>query len=744
MPLDRLHSERLHHGAAAQVLHPAHLEPSRLTAEMAELVRDRAIAYTAAAPPSMTISGLCVFCRTPQTLSREGWKAHLLAHTNEKSSLCRSCHAQFDAPTQCTACHRPKMVTTFGAIASSSALHGFLCKECNAVQVGEESMRRHIVAAHPAAGPCVAAHYALVQLLPDMVRVRPPTVCQPIIAGRLYACCIADCQRCFDDANAWQAHIYAAHGCHERQRAPVQCRHCNATIANWTAEKLLKHTMLHAQSVYQCGICKRGEHTHSAMIQHMVDRHAEQSARRLRFLHWHRRPRGGHFDRMAEHEVCIKCRSCGLRFVTVQDVRRHVADVHRSRNIRLSVVECVKATVAGGETDYRTRELFVPVQQAFECKRCNAAIGSKALLLAHHERQHAAEPLAVAVSETWHVAGIDADKSLQNARNLAIDRNVLFVCVHCYKGGQHGYYATVETVFAHWLREHSADRLLNGAEPDRVAALSSARTPPEAGSVRTPQPFQFYADELMACYHCDLISTHQGLRKHHEHAHPTDPLAIRADSGDDHKPNAPRQQCNPKAFSPQFLDHLRTLQVPAKYRCLHCSLVFDTNQLYTNHHCQVHAHLLWSYERPSTLELDHCIAGCCLQRIKPDQLLDHVAHVKHGFECKQCDYKVSDPYEMAEHNVDRHRLGSSAMQMYSTFLQNVFWRTEFVFGNGLTVNQNNLRPTEYFRWQRYQAFIADAIVARKERSARRQRRPDEVDDERAGEETAQENVQKDG
>lgn len=550
------------------------------------------------------------------------------------------------------------------------------------VQVHKESMRQHIITMHPytsssssssstSSSAPIRNYYVRVQLVPDLTALtqRISDSC-PRDKRTLYKCGIGACNVICANQTAFEVHLSTTH---RRDMSRFQCWHCSKSIEKWTVDTVVQHMLRHSHIIFKCTVCKDLFERHQDIVDHMKSDHRRVFSQKC-WIYQNCRMRFGTF--CAQHELVIKCRTCNVHLASMADANGHVADVHRSRNVALSLIEWIKETTLNGLTKHRMAEMPLAVKQDFHCKRCNSheAMSSKADLLTHYQRNHVMESMAIDLTETWLMN--------DDSQTTSIERNTLFVCAHCYRANATlaYYYATAHDVHTHWQRFH--------------------------GKSMEPKPFQFYTTELMACFHCNAISTFDGLRKHHNEKHAAEPFVIRSNAGANSvEISRIRKNFNPKPFSKELLSHLQSIDVNAKYQCLRCKQFFDTEQSYNEHQVAQHPTQIRQFVRVLDNELDYCIAACCSKCIQPMDMIEHLQMSPHCFECSGCAFKTSDIFEMATHRTKQHGIDTNQRKFLTAFVRNVFWRTEFVFRNGLVVNKNNLFLSTFFDWEQYEKFI---------------------------------------
>lgn len=122
---------------------------SRLTTAMAkEVQQDRPKLVAVAKYPSNPnrfVEAKCHFCDSIKDFSIQYWPDHIRGHTGEYSNECRVCKMSFGSPT--THCSLTTVRVSEG-LKSNHDLIGYLCLECNYVQVEETNIVQHLKTQH--------------------------------------------------------------------------------------------------------------------------------------------------------------------------------------------------------------------------------------------------------------------------------------------------------------------------------------------------------------------------------------------------------------------------------------------------------------------------------------------------------------------------------------------------------------------------------------------------------------------
>lgn len=110
--------------------------------------------------------GLCYFCEENKTMSSSGWETHIITHTGEKLYTCEGCHLNFDQKSnhdddKC----RSELVNIFRANSTDRSLVGFMCKECNYLQIELKRIIEHLTNEHAYECPAEKYHYEKLTLV---------------------------------------------------------------------------------------------------------------------------------------------------------------------------------------------------------------------------------------------------------------------------------------------------------------------------------------------------------------------------------------------------------------------------------------------------------------------------------------------------------------------------------------------------------------------------------------------------
>lgn len=97
------------------------------------------------------IKGLCYFCETKTIKgSKSAMERHILTHTGEKMFHCKTCNERMNSRRGHNS--KCKIVNIFEVESIDSSM-GYVCKDCNFVQISRESILKHLENEHGFLGP---------------------------------------------------------------------------------------------------------------------------------------------------------------------------------------------------------------------------------------------------------------------------------------------------------------------------------------------------------------------------------------------------------------------------------------------------------------------------------------------------------------------------------------------------------------------------------------------------------------
>lgn len=121
------------------------------------------------------IVGICYFCDEIEALKKSSWRKHILNHTGEKRFTCTLCNSKVNYKKQ----HDSKILRNISkcegilfdiceANSSDGSYVGFMCNDCNYIQIKLDRMIQHLTKGHDYDLPTENHHYQKLKLLPSI------------------------------------------------------------------------------------------------------------------------------------------------------------------------------------------------------------------------------------------------------------------------------------------------------------------------------------------------------------------------------------------------------------------------------------------------------------------------------------------------------------------------------------------------------------------------------------------------
>lgn len=197
------------------------------------------------------ITGLCFFCEQIKSQSKDTWMKHLLSHTGELLYHCTNCKTGLK-DKNVSHCKQPKLMTIFEYNdPMNGTLTGFMCKECNYVQISKKQMINHLREQHELSNEELIHYSEKITLVPDLRPIRSNFEYKFIKDDLLYKCNICDEQ--LADIDEFQVHFDSAHigtPIHEYKCPCGQIQKLNGSILY-----ALPHMSQHSESLFKCMSC---------------------------------------------------------------------------------------------------------------------------------------------------------------------------------------------------------------------------------------------------------------------------------------------------------------------------------------------------------------------------------------------------------------------------------------------------------------------------------------------------------
>lgn len=118
------------------------------------------------------IEGNCYFCETTKSMSKSSWEKHLLTHTGERKFYCTECETRFEQQQHHDKECPGKPANIFHLNSPTGILAGFLCKDCNYLQIHREQLVNHLKNEHGYVDPREHYHYNQFTLVPSFVAAK--------------------------------------------------------------------------------------------------------------------------------------------------------------------------------------------------------------------------------------------------------------------------------------------------------------------------------------------------------------------------------------------------------------------------------------------------------------------------------------------------------------------------------------------------------------------------------------------
>lgn len=170
----KIHSQKEFLARHYEHCHPDHeVFNARPSPEMADKLRLQTEKFIVNDQGKMV--GKCCFCEVIKIFRKQGWRDHILGHTGEKVFSCSQCSSEVNYRNQ----HDSKIIRSkskctgtlyelCAANSSDGSYFGFMCNDCNFVQMKLERMIKHLTNEHGIDSPTETQHYQKVKLLPSM------------------------------------------------------------------------------------------------------------------------------------------------------------------------------------------------------------------------------------------------------------------------------------------------------------------------------------------------------------------------------------------------------------------------------------------------------------------------------------------------------------------------------------------------------------------------------------------------
>lgn len=650
------------------------------------------------------ISGVCFFCEEIKTSYKSQWSTHILTHTGESQHFCTGCDTYFKQKCAHSKCKPQQFVSIYELNGSSGALEGYMCKDCNYLQIGKSQLEKHLSSQHNYNLSEMDEHYEKVTLIPDLSHVKANIADDFIEPGTLFNCTICNTQ----SANFGQFEEHFMEN-HSEIRKYICCCKKQLTFKFANYLTVLAHMFNHYADLYQCLSCKNNDsniyHLESSILNHMSKDHAKDQ---WKFQHIYRQTDEQPIVTNITYVKFI-CNVCDQEFdqsgesvnhfkanhpEQITDIRTFVSKKSSHMTDRLSET---RTKFLASENDYILR-------QSFLCTICHYESTCKEDLLAHYNELHRTESfptmfeMKLGTTMPWHM-----ESNMSNNINEKFDRFMAFSCYQCYENNNDTSVicGRVEDVHDHWLEQHR----------------------------NTAHPFRFYIETLVQCNYCNIISTYKGMIEHTNDYHPKKPICfvnvsvynqcplcdyscnpskLPAHFESEHSTLLQVNMFNPNRLTDEQVQCLLKIDIHKKSMCDYCGEIFDVDELYNVHHELKHPNETKCVRNITDTSCNGLISSCCNQFISPSNFYNHLSTHSFEFTCKQCNIKICNLHEAAQHDSIKHNLKNPMeirRKMVTETLRKMYFRTKVFYGNGVVLYKQNLCGTQYDDLEIFEQFL---------------------------------------
>ncbi|XP_055311945.1 zinc finger protein 37-like [Sitodiplosis mosellana] len=656
------------------------------------------------------LSGVCYFCEEMKAMQIRTWKSHLLTHTGESMYLCTGCDTAFKQKTSHSNCgteHFTSIYDLSKSNESNGALEGYICAECNYLQIGEEQLMNHLTSQHGYGMRGIDKHYEKVTLIPDISHVRTSIRYDFIEPDTLFKCTICNAQTA--DYEELEEHISEEHAQIEEY---VCC--CNQKLPshNLTA---LAHLFNHYPDLYRCMSCNdkdaTGYYRAQGILKHISNEHTKDV--------WTFQ----HIQRQTDEQTIVSefrlnkyvCNVCGEEFAKAMLALNHFKAEHPRQITDIKTLVSKKQSQLGDKsgdtiTNFVASQSGYVLRQSFLCTKCNYQSTSKEDLLAHHNDFHPETMFEMNPGSTMLIH-LEPNAPEDEKVNGKFDRFMVYSCYQCYENNDSTSInsrfidGTAKRVYDHWFNEHR-----------------------NAG-----HPFRFYIETLVQCHYCDMISTYKGMLDHIGQIHSKLQICFSDVNANDKCPMCDHtcspsdlpehfqnehsmilevNMLNPNRLTEEQFQRLLNIDVYTKPMCDHCGEMFNLDDEYNAHHELKHA--AETKRARNVIDKSHkgLIAVCCNKYLAPQDFFTHLSMHTFQFSCQQCnETKPNLPTieEAAQHDMIKHNtensLGKRCRSLNRT-LRKMFIRTKVFYGNGVVLYKANLFGTRQDDMEVFESYLS--------------------------------------
>lgn len=520
-----------------------------------------------------------------------------------------------------------------------------------------------------------------------------------------FKCGFNDCTKNQYTEKEFEHHLKTKHSI----RKNWKCPHCGETIESNKRKvkpgEIIRHLQLHGPNVYWCGECDKMFSTDFDVQLHVARNHPVS-----KFTYHHKTlDVNGATNTTKEIRVLLECNLCQQWMPTTSAALEHFKMNHAGAVIDFTAFEVVNCRTSNMKVNSTPPQKSFLLQQHLVCDLCDTKMATKDKMLEHYQQKHPSRPLAIRFSQMMCFNNLRSASALEFSKsNASFDRHILFTCAHC--DGLRFNFGRVRDVFEHWKKTHD--------------------------SGYHQLPFHFYADPLVSCLYCDVLSTFQGLVEHFKMNHPKEMFAavqplhhdqcglcpFTATGEDildhfcrDHPTILQENLTNPVRLTEETVDQLLKINVRKKLKCARCSDVFESESNLRDHCLEVHKTLQFDHTEFIDNESVQLFSGCCADEIDQIEFFEHLTNHQRIFNCSQCSFGTNDAFVFMNHGIDEHKVHQDACTLDLNWLKSWYWHSKYVFGNGLILNKHNLVGTSIDDSKRFMELL-QAFVLEREKS----------------------------
>lgn len=633
------------------------------------------------------ISGRCCFCEEMKSTSKIGWMNHILTHTGESMYFCTECNTPFKQKSSHAKCGTTHFKTIFELNGSNETIDGFMCKECNYLQIDRDRLVKHLTSQHDYNSNEVDQYCEKVTLVPDFSHIKTNIKYDYIKPDVLFTCTI--CKHKSHNFDELEQHIRENHN---RISDYLCCCGQKLKINGYNHLTVLSHLLNHCENLYRCMSCNIKDmstyFSENGLLNHISNEHTKDE---WKFQHIYRQA-GAQTIVSEIRFIKYICNVCDEEFCKFPYAMNHFRANHPNQITDIKTFVSKKEAELGGKTgetrtNFMTSQNEYVLRQSFFCTKCNYESTSKEDLLAHHNEVHQSKWFEIKRG-TAMLIHITPNTTEYEKINKKFDRFMAYSCYQCYEVGNRFISGTAKKMHEHWLENHSG------------------------------HPFRFYIETLVQCNYCDTISTYKGMLKHIKDHHPKSQICF-VDVNVYNKCPLCHSSCNPidlpehfknehflilevNTFNPNRLteeqfQQLQKIDVHKKPMCDHCGEIFDIEEGYHAHHELKHPSDAKRKRNYIDNSLKGLISACCDQFIASTDFFNHLNVHSFEFTCHECNLKMSQLEDAAQHDLIEHNKNKSLQLRYSTLsrtLRKMFLRTKLFYGNGIVLYKHNLLGTK--------------------------------------------------